>query len=126
MLRHDKLTIASLSVRAHTPSREINGSDYTLQSDFCTGIANHLCDEFCHLRLFAGMFKVFGVRVDWPLLSWPMHTAYAAFARFPDWVLAPVAFGSEVMGMMLYRHIWHGLEEVFASEPEASGHGFRP
>jgi hypothetical protein len=79
----------------------------------------HLCEEFCHLRLFAEMFKVFGLCVDWPQLSWPIRTAYAAFARFPDWVLAPVAFDSEVMGMMFYRHTWRVLEEVFASEPEA-------
>jgi hypothetical protein len=79
----------------------------------------HLCEEFCHLRLFAEMFQVFALRVDWPQLSWPMRTAYAAFARFPDWLLAPVAFGSEVMGMMFYRHIWRVLAEVFAQEPEA-------
>jgi hypothetical protein len=79
----------------------------------------HLCEEFCHLRLFAEMFQVFALRVDWPQLSWPMRTAYAAFARFPDWLLAPVAFGSEIMGMMFYRHIWRVLAEVFAQEPEA-------
>jgi hypothetical protein len=79
----------------------------------------HLCEEFCHLRLFAEMFKVFALRVDWPRLSWPMRTAYGAFARFPDWLLAPIAFSSEVMGMTFYRHIWRVLEEVFATEPEA-------
>jgi hypothetical protein len=78
----------------------------------------HLCEEFCHLRLFAEMFMVFGLRVNWPRLSWPVRTAYAAFARFPGWVLAPVAFGSEVMGMMFYRHTWRVLAEAFASEPE--------
>jgi hypothetical protein len=81
----------------------------------------HLCEEFCHLRLFAEMFKVCGLRVDWPPLSWPMRTAYGAFARFPDWLLAPVAFGSEVMGMTFYRHIWRALEEIFAAEPEVLG-----
>ena len=79
----------------------------------------HLCEEFCHLRLFAEMFKVFALHVDWPRLSWPMRTAYAAFARLPDGWLAPIAFGSEVMGMMFYRHTWSVLEEVFAPEPEA-------
>jgi hypothetical protein len=78
----------------------------------------HLCEEFCHLRLFAEMFKVFTLHVDWPLLSWPMRAAYGAFARFPDWILAPIAFSSEVMGMVFYRHIWRVLEEVFAVEPE--------
>lgn len=79
----------------------------------------HLCEEFCHLRLFAEMFKVFALGVEWPLFSWPMRTAYGAFARCPNWLLAPIAFGSEVMGMMFYRHIWRVLEEVFAPEPEA-------
>ena len=79
----------------------------------------HLCEEFCHLRLFAEMFKVFGLGVDWPVLSWPMRTAYAAFTHFPGWVLAPVAFASEVMGMMFYRHIWRVLAEAFAAEAQA-------
>jgi hypothetical protein len=79
----------------------------------------HLCEEFCHLRLFAEMFKVFALGVEWPLFSWPMRAAYRAFARCPDWFLAPLAFGSEVMGMMFYRHIWRVLEEVFTTEPEA-------
>jgi hypothetical protein len=79
----------------------------------------HLCEEFCHLRLFAEMFKLFALRVEWPLFSWPIRTAYGAFARCPNWLLAPLAFGSEVMGMTFYRHIWRVLEEVFAAETEA-------
>jgi hypothetical protein len=78
----------------------------------------HLCEEFCHLRLFAEMFKVCRLHVDWPPLSWSARTAYGAFARFPGWCLDPIAFGSEVMGMMFYRHIWRALEAVFAPEPE--------
>ena len=78
----------------------------------------HLCEEFCHLRLFAEMFKVCRLQVDWPPLSWLARTAYGTFARFPGWCLDPIAFGSEVMGMMFYRHTWHALEEVFAQEPE--------
>src|SRR5262245_40039790 len=78
----------------------------------------HLCEEFCHLRLFAEMFKIFALHVDWPLFSWPMRTAYRAFAHFPGGLLAPIAFGSEVMGMVFYRHIWRVLQEVFAPEPE--------
>jgi hypothetical protein len=81
----------------------------------------HLCEEFCHLRLFAEMFKVFALGVEWPLFSWPMRAAYRAFAHCPNWLLAPLAFGSEVMGMTFYRHIWRVLEEVFATEPEALG-----
>jgi hypothetical protein len=78
----------------------------------------HLCEEFCHLRLFAEMFKVCRLHVDWPPLSRLARAAYAAFARFPGWCLDPLAFGSEVMGMMFYRHMWGILEEVFAQEPE--------
>jgi len=78
----------------------------------------HLCEEFCHLRLFAEMFKVCRLRVDWPPLSWPARTAYGAFARLPGWCLDPIAFASEVMGMMFYRHTWRVLEEVFTPEPE--------
>jgi hypothetical protein len=79
----------------------------------------HLCEEFCHLRLFAEMFKVFGLDVEWPPFSWPMRTAYGAFARCPNWLLAPLAFASEVMGIIFYRHIWCVLEEVFSHEPAA-------
>jgi hypothetical protein len=79
----------------------------------------HLCEEFCHLRLFAEMFKVFALGVAWPQFSWPMRTTYAAFARCPNWLLAPIACGSEIMGIIFYRHIWRVLEEVFATEPEA-------
>jgi hypothetical protein len=78
----------------------------------------HLCEEFCHLRLFAEMFKVFALDVEWPSFSWPMRTTYAAFARCPNWLLAPIAFGSEIMGITFYRHIWHVLEEVFSAEPK--------
>jgi hypothetical protein len=81
----------------------------------------HLCEEFCHLRLFAEMFKVFGLDVEWPPFSWPMRTAYGAFARCPNWLLAPLAFASEVMGISFYRHIWRVLEEVFGYEPEVLG-----
>ncbi len=78
----------------------------------------HLCEEFCHLRLFAEMFKVCRLQVEWPPLSWLARTAYGAFARFPGACLNPIAFGSEVMGMMFYRHTWRALEELFTPEPE--------
>jgi hypothetical protein len=65
------------------------------------------------------MFKVFALGVKWPLFFWPIRTAYAAFARCPNWLLAPIAFGSEVMGILFYWHIWPVLEEVFANESEA-------
>jgi hypothetical protein len=77
----------------------------------------HLCEEFCHLRLFAEMFKVFSLHTEWSVPSWFQRTAYAAFTHAPAWLLSPIAFGSEVMGMMFYRHIWRVLQDLFAPEP---------
>lgn len=78
----------------------------------------HLCEEFCHLRLFAEMFRVFDLHVDWDPLSWPKRVMYAAFTHVPGCLLSPVALGSEVMGIIFYRHIRRVLQEVFATEPQ--------
>ena len=82
----------------------------------------HLCEEFCHLRLFAAMFQVFHLRVEWPSLAWPHRLIYGGFTHLPEWLLAPVALSSEVMGIVFYRHIRTVLEDVFATEPTASAH----
>ena len=79
----------------------------------------HLCEEFCHLRLFAEMFKVFSLGVEWAPLSWPARVAYVVFCRFPGWLLSPPAFCSELMGIVFYRHIRRVLQDVFADEPKA-------
>jgi hypothetical protein len=41
------------------------------------------------------------------------------FPYFPEAVMSPPAFVSELMGLMLYLHIDAILDEVFGDEPEA-------
>ena len=80
----------------------------------------HLCEEFSHVRLFHEMFRTFHLdRVEWvPLGKW-MGRVYRLFPRFPEAVMSPPAFVSELMGLMLYRHIDLALDDIFADEPEA-------
>jgi hypothetical protein len=78
----------------------------------------HLCEEFCHLRLFAEMFKVFSLSAEWRPLPWSTRVAYAAIVRLPGWLLSPGAFCSEMMGIVFYRHIRRVLQDLFAGEPE--------
>lgn len=80
----------------------------------------HLCEEFCHVRLFHEMFRTFHLdRVEWvPLGKW-MGRVYRLFPKFPEALMSPPAFVSELMGLMLYLHIDAILDDVFADEPEA-------
>lgn len=80
----------------------------------------HLCEEFCHVRLFHEMFRTFHLdRVEWvPLGKW-MGRVYRLFPKFPESLMSPPAFVSELMGLMLYLHIDAILDDVFADEPEA-------
>jgi hypothetical protein len=80
----------------------------------------HLCEEFSHIRLFHEMFRTFHLeRVEWvPLGKW-MGRMYRLFPWFPETVMSPPAFVSELMGLMLYLAIDERLQEVFADEPEA-------
>jgi hypothetical protein len=80
----------------------------------------HLCEEFSHIRLFHEMFRTFHLdRVEWvPLGKW-MGRVYKLFPRFPEKVMSPPAFVSELMGLILYLHIDGVLDDVFADEPEA-------
>ena len=80
----------------------------------------HLCEEFSHVRLFHEMFRTFHLdRVEWvPLGKW-MGRVYRLFPRFPEKVMSPPAFVSELMGLTLYLHIDRVLDDVFADEPEA-------
>jgi hypothetical protein len=80
----------------------------------------HLCEEFNHVRLFHEMFRTFHLdRVEWvPLGKW-MNRVYGVFPYFPEAVMSPPAFVSELMGLMLYLHIDAILDEVFGDEPEA-------
>ena len=80
----------------------------------------HLCEEFSHVRLFHEMFRTFHLdRVEWvPLGKW-MGRVYRLFPRFPESVMSPPAFVSELMGLTLYLAIDDVLDDVFSDEPEA-------
>jgi len=80
----------------------------------------HLCEEFSHIRLFHEMFRTFHLdRVEWvPLGKW-MGRVYRLFPWFPEPIMSPPAFVSELMGLTLYLAIDERLQEVFADEPEA-------
>jgi hypothetical protein len=80
----------------------------------------HLCEEFCHVRLFSEMFRTFHLdRVEWvPLGKW-MGRVYRMFPHFPEWLMSPPAFVSELMGLTLYLHADRLLDDVLADEPEA-------
>ena len=80
----------------------------------------HLCEEFSHMRLFQEIFHTFHLdRVEWvPLGKW-MSRMYRLFPLFPEALLAPPAFVSELMGLTVYQHLDGVLDDVLADEPEA-------
>ena len=80
----------------------------------------HLCEEFSHMRLFQEIFRTFHLdQVEWvPLGKW-MSRMYRVFPMFPDAILSPPAFVSELMGLTVYAHIDGVLDEILADEPEA-------
>ncbi len=82
----------------------------------------HLCEEFGHMRLFQEIFRTFHLGdVPWvPLGKW-MSRMYRIFPLFPEALLAPPAFVSELMGLTVYQHIDRVLDDVLADEPEARG-----
>ena len=80
----------------------------------------HLCEEFCHIRLFHEMFRTFQLdRVEWVPLGPVLGRIYKIFPYFPESLMSPPAFVSELMGLTLYLHIDRLLDDVFADEPEA-------
>ncbi|MGH7399788.1 MAG: hypothetical protein ACRELW_19905 [Candidatus Rokuibacteriota bacterium] len=80
----------------------------------------HLCEEFSHMRLFHEMFRTFHLdKVEWvPLGKW-MGRMYRLFPRFPEALMAPPAFVTELMGLTVYQHIDGVLDDILADEPEA-------
>jgi hypothetical protein len=80
----------------------------------------HLCEEFSHMRLFQEVFHTFHLdQVEWvPLGKW-MSRMYRLFPMFPERMLAPPAFVSELMGLTVYAHIDGVLDDILADEPEA-------
>jgi hypothetical protein len=79
----------------------------------------HLCEEFCHVRLFHEMFRTFHLdAVEWvPLGKW-MGRFYRIFPHLPEWMMSPPAFVSELMGLTLYLHLDKMLDGLLADEPE--------
>lgn len=82
----------------------------------------HLCEEFSHMRLFHEMFRTFRLdKVEWvPLGKW-MGRMYRLFPRFPEALMAPPAFVTELMGLTVYLHVDGVLDEILADEREARG-----
>jgi hypothetical protein len=80
----------------------------------------HLCEEFSHMRLFLEILRTFHLdKVEWvPLGKW-MSRMYRVFPMFPEAMLAPPAFVSELMGLTVYQHIDGVLDDILADEPEA-------
>lgn len=83
----------------------------------------HLCEEFCHIRLFHEMFRTFQLdQIEWiPLGKW-MGRVYRYLPKFPESIMSPPAFVSELMGLTLYRHLDRLLDDILADEPEARDH----
>jgi hypothetical protein len=80
----------------------------------------HLCEEFSHMRLFQEIFRTFHLEnVEYaPLGKW-MSRMYRVFPLFPEALLAPPAFVSELMGLTVYQHIDGVLDDILDDEPEA-------
>ena len=80
----------------------------------------HLCEEFSHMRLFQEIFQTFHLdQVEWaPLGPW-MSRVYRVFPLFPESMIAPPAFITELMGLTVYAHIDAVLDEILDDEPEA-------
>ena len=82
----------------------------------------HLCEEFCHIRLFHEMFRTFQLdRIEWiPLGKW-MGRVYRYLPKFPEAIMSPPAFVSELMGLTLYRH----LDRLLGRHPRRRAGGAR-
>ena len=99
--------------------------DYLKPVDQCNNLTDrisryHLCEEFCHVRLFHEMFKTFHLdRVEWVPLGPVMQRVYKMFPYFPETLMAPPAFVTELMGITFYHHVDSILDDVFSDEPEA-------
>lgn len=79
----------------------------------------HLAEEFCHMRLFQEMFRTFGLEgVEWGPLPRRTKQIYGAFARLPGPIVAPPAFVSELMGLMVYLQLDQMLDEIVGDEPD--------
>lgn len=97
------------------------GSRITERSSTIAKIGRyHLCEEFSHMRLFHEMFRIFRLdEVEWlPLGKW-MNRLYRLFPHFPEALMAPPAFVTELMGLTVYQHLDRVLDEIFFDEAVA-------
>jgi hypothetical protein len=110
--RHEYVGISAAWER----TQPITGSTSTRQK---IGIY-HLCEEFGHMRLFEEIFRTLHLDdVRWvPLGKWASRL-YRLFPMFPEAMLAPPAFVSELMGLTVYLHLDGVLDDILDDEPEA-------
>jgi hypothetical protein len=79
----------------------------------------HLAEEFCHVRLFDEMLRTCGLdKVQWVPLTPLKEKIYEQFPKFPEFLIAPPAFVTELMGVTFYFHLARLIDELFAEEPE--------
>lgn len=79
----------------------------------------HLAEEFCHVRLFDEMLRTCGLdKVEWVPLTPLKEKIYEQFPKFPEALMAPPAFVTELMGVTFYRHLAYLIDDLFADEPE--------
>lgn len=80
----------------------------------------HLCEEFCHVRLFHEMFRTCHLeKVEWVPPGKATQMLYKIFPRLPEKIMSGPAFLTELMGMTFYIHLHRLLAEIFSDEPEA-------
>jgi hypothetical protein len=80
----------------------------------------HLCEEFCHVRLFHEMFRTMRLEdVQWIPPGRAMQALYRFFPKLPETLMSAPAFVTELMGITFYQHVDALLDDVFVDEPEA-------
>lgn len=80
----------------------------------------HLCEEFCHVRLFHEMFRTMQLDdVQWVKPGKVVQAIYRIFPKLPESLMSAPAFVTELMGITFYQHVDALLDDIFADEPEA-------
>jgi hypothetical protein len=83
----------------------------------------HLCEEFCHVRLFHEMFRTFHLdEVQWVPLGKTAQWIYKIFPYFPETLMSVPAFLTELMGITFYIQVDRLLDEIFPEEPHVREH----
>lgn len=79
----------------------------------------HLAEEFCHVRLFDEMLRTCGLtQIEWVPLGPIKEKIYEQFPKFPEFLMAPPAFVTELMGVTYYCHLNRLFDDILADEPE--------